>query len=152
MNKKILAAVALALVVLGYLALQPKGDTPASVDTDQPASSTTDQDRLDPVPETTELAAEQPGDEAPVTQEDDVAVKLVETLHADKEITEAAVIQSVECAENRCTVELEARGSSNVQSTMLNFLQRHPEYGTSFKVAQGENPKVTQFTFGKEKF
>lgn len=152
MNKKILAAVALALIVLGYLALQPKGDTPASVDTDQPASSPTDEDRLDPVPETTELAAEQPGDEAPVTQEDDVAVKLVETLHADKAITDAAVIQSVECADNRCTVELEARGDSNVQSTMMNFLQRHPEYGTSFKVAQGENPKVTQFTFGKEKF
>ena len=62
MNKKILAAVALALIVLGYLALQPKGDTPASVDTDQPASSSTDQDRLDPVPETAELAAEQPGE------------------------------------------------------------------------------------------
>jgi len=152
MNKKILAAVALVLIGLGYLALQPKGDTPASVDTDQPASSSTDQDRLDPVPETTELAAEQPGDEAPVTQDDDVAVKLVETLHADKAMTEAAVIQSVECADNRCTVELEARGESNLQSTMLNFLQRHPEYGTNFKVAQGENPKVTQFIFGKEKF
>lgn len=145
MKKKIpvTLAIASAFIVLGYLVLQPKGSNSAS--------TSTDPDRLDPIPDTSELAAEPSRDDPVSPEEQDLAVKLVETLHADKAINEVAIIQSVECADNRCTVELEAKGSANVQPTMLNFLQRHPEYGTPFKVAQGENPRVTQFTFVKEK-
>lgn len=154
MNKKVLAALALVLIGLGYLALQPKGDIPATVDTDRNVPTATDEARLEPMPEQTELAAEPSSEGAsdPAgAREDDVAVKLVETLHADKSITDAAVIQSVECVDGQCTVELEAKDDKDIQPTMMNFLERHPEYGTNLKVAKGENPRATQFIFGKEK-
>jgi hypothetical protein len=154
MNKKVLAALALVLVGLGYLALQPKGDIPGTVDTDRNVPAGTDEARLEPLSDQTELAAEpsSEGTSDPTPDRvNDVAVKLVETLHADKAITDVAIIQSVECADGQCTVELESKDEKNIQPTMMSFLERHPEYGTSLKVAKGENPRTTQFTFGKEK-
>lgn len=157
MNKKLLAALALAAVGIGYLALQPKGDIPATVSDERPVTTNAAEEKIEPapgqpIPADEPLAPDTAGLDTDINSENNNLVgKLMETLHADKELAEVALIQSVECADGKCTVELEAKGERNVQTTMMNFLQEHPEYGTNVKIAQGENPRVTQFTFGKEK-
>jgi hypothetical protein len=153
MNRKLWFAVALVLIGLGYLALQPKGDMPAHMDEDRPASTDLGDTQFEPLPGETAADTEIPSmvetGEAPVAEDNGLAGKLVETLHADKDIVDVAVINSVECTDERCTVELEAKGEENVQERMAKFLQDHPEFGTSYTVAQGENPRVTQFILGK---
>ncbi|HYX32642.1 MAG TPA: hypothetical protein VE954_05980 [Oligoflexus sp.] len=142
MNKKLLAALALAVLGLLYLAFQPKGDIPATVEDERPGTTDVGDARITAAPDTTA---------APDSEDQSMAGKLVETLHADKQLNAVAVIQSVECADGQCTVELEAKGEESVQPTMLNFLREHPEYGTDFKVAAGENPRSTQFILNTKK-
>jgi hypothetical protein len=153
MNRKLWFAVALVLIGLGYLAVQPKGDIPARVDEERPATTDLGDTQFEPLPGETAADTDIPSmsdtGEMPRAQDNGLAGKLVESLHADKDIVEAAVINSVECTDEKCTVELEAKGEENVQERMAKFMAAHPEFGSNYTVAKGENPRVTQFILGK---
>ena len=121
MNKKLWVALALAVLGLGS-AIQQKGDIPATAVDEKPASVQDREAQIEAVPD-------EPGT-IPNSEDNGLAGQLVETLHADQEIVEVAIINSVECNDSTCTVELRCRGQEDLQNRMSNFVRAHPEFGT----------------------
>lgn len=163
MNIKLIAAGCLVAAGLGYLALKPKAAKEAAEVSQvakpesEPAVHAGESIPVQPSPVKTETADVTKPQEEPATNPTPVdqttEESLSETLKADKEIAKVAQVNSVECLDGKCTVELEAKGEENVQMSMLSFLADHrEEYGRYSKFDESkENPKVTRFVISKEK-
>lgn len=165
MNVKLLVAGGLVIAGLGYLALKPKADIPATVEEQhvspapvteakiEPAPTTPDYPKLPettPTPEPETMVEEKP---APTPVDQTTQESLADDIKADKELAKVADVNLVECLDGKCTVELEAKGDENVQMKMLTFMAQHrEEYGHYSKFDESkENPKVTRFVISKEK-
>lgn len=163
MNIKLIAAGCLVAAGLGYLALKPKAKEAAEVtpvtktESSEPAVHAGESIPVQPSPAKTATAeVTQPTEEPstnPTPVDQTTQESLTETLKADKELAKVAQVNSVECLDGKCTVELEAKGEENVQMSMLSFLADHrEEYGRYSKFDESkENPKVTRFVISKEK-
>jgi hypothetical protein len=178
MNKKLPAAVIVALAVVAYAMLRSDGDssnktgdevamkTPApevtSPVTEEPtlsvagtASAPTSEpepaQQSAPVPPETTMAAEEsltPTSVDVSTEED-----LARDLRTDEELVKVAEVEAVRCFDGKCTVELEAKGEQSPQMKMLTFLAKHrDEYGRYSRFEEDkDNPRISRFVISKEK-
>ncbi|HYX38607.1 MAG TPA: hypothetical protein VE954_36350 [Oligoflexus sp.] len=165
MNVKMLAAGAIVIAGLGYLALKPKADIPATVEERPAVSAPVTEAKLEPAPNTPDYpklpettptpTPERVVEEKPAPTPVDLTTQesLVDDIKADKELAKVADVHLVECLDGKCTVELEAKSDESVQMKMLSFLADHREaYGHYSKFDESkENPRVTRFVISKEK-
>lgn len=166
MNVKLLVAGGLAVAGLGYLALKPKADIPATVEEQHvspapatetkvaPALPTTDYQKLpETIPAAEPTVAEVEEKPAPTPVDITTQENLSDDIKADKELAKVADVNLVECLDGKCTIDLEAKGDESVQMKMLSFMAEHRDkYGRYSKFDESkENPKVTRFVISKEK-
>lgn len=79
--------------------------------------------------------------------------KLQSLFKEHETISKSADLIRVECEGNTCRIEAEARKDNDdgFQMLFVNFLEKHPEYGTRLKInPNAENPRLVTFTFIRE--